>query len=406
MPLAERPVRSILRAVCDAAARWSDADFPPRVRCLDRIAARTGYAIPVVEYALDRLFGALDAATLASTIASELGSLDALDRFVERPGLPDVRALPIGSVCVLSSRTTIGVALLPAVFALCAKCDVVVKDREDGLVAAYFATLAEELDELGDAMRAEAWSGSDATVDLSHFDAVVAFGQDATLDAIGRGLGARTRYVPYGSAASIGYIARDALTSETQVADLAERAARDLLLYDTQGCLSLHALFVERGGAIAPERFMAVLAQAIERVAVEFPPGDEDEPARRRVSRARDLAAFRAANGGGAAYADARASYLAVLDPPADEAPAFLPRALDVRSVADPREALHYLARHRLPIEALALAGSRDDLVAMAASSGAARIARFGAMQDPPLGDRHGGRPRIAEFVRWISRDR
>src|SRR5215469_13534728 len=56
--LSARPVRSILRAIADAAERWSDGDFPPRVRALERVCARTGYSMPVAEYAMDRLFEA------------------------------------------------------------------------------------------------------------------------------------------------------------------------------------------------------------------------------------------------------------------------------------------------------------------------------------------------------------
>ena len=75
--------------------------------------------------------------------------------FALRPGRPRARAIAAGSVCVVSSRTTIGVAIVPAVFALCAKCDVLVKDREDGLVRAFFSTLAEERAEFAEAARAQ-----------------------------------------------------------------------------------------------------------------------------------------------------------------------------------------------------------------------------------------------------------
>ena len=33
--LATVPVRTIVRGIADAAARWADADFPPRVRVLE-----------------------------------------------------------------------------------------------------------------------------------------------------------------------------------------------------------------------------------------------------------------------------------------------------------------------------------------------------------------------------------
>ena len=101
----------IVDAVADAAARWTDADFPPRVRVVRALVERMEYTEPVVDYALDALFGALDARTLRATIAGELGSLDALGDFVARPGRPDVAYRGVDRVAIVSSDTTIGVAL-------------------------------------------------------------------------------------------------------------------------------------------------------------------------------------------------------------------------------------------------------------------------------------------------------
>lgn len=403
MRLIERPVRSIVRAVADAAARWHDADFPPRVRTLDGICARTAYSMPVVEYALDALFASLAQSTIEATIASELGSLDALDGFIARAGLPRARALPVGRVCIVSSRTTIGVALVPAVFALCAKCEVLVKDREDGLIAAFFATLAEELDELGAAARARPWHGESDAVDLAAFDAVVAYGDDATLTRIAQTLPIATRVLPFGLRTSCGYVARESLRDETSARRVARDAARDLVLYESQGCLSLHALFVERGGAVAPPDFAGLLADAVRRAAVEFPLGAREIGTAVAVAAARDVAAFRAAAGNGAAYSDSNATYVVVLDPPPAEPPAFLPRTLAVRSVDGPADAIAYVEWHRLPVEAVAVAATRPDLVDLARRIGAARVAPLGQLQSPLLGSYHGGRPRIADFVFWMT---
>jgi Acyl-CoA reductase (LuxC) len=400
--LAAVPVRRIIGAVSDAAARWADADFPPRVRLLDSIAARTGYSIPIIEYALDQLFRSIAALDLEATIANELGSLEILDRFTERAGRSKALARPVGSVCVISSRTTIGVAILPAVFALCAKCDVLVKDREDGLVRAFFSTLCDELDEFRSAARAQTWTGDEDAVDLTTFNAVVAFGSDSTLTRIAQAAAPST-FVSYGSKATIGYVAREALTDEPAVRAIADGAARDLVLYESEGCLSLHALFVEEGGAVEPQRFCALLAEAVERAAVEFPPGARDVRASARIANARNLAAFRSATGRGAVFSDEQASYLAVLDPPQSEPPAFLPRALSVHTVGAPEEAAAYLRRHELPLEAIAVAGVRDDVVEAALALGVNRITSFGELQRPPATGNHGGRARIADFVRWVT---
>ena len=400
------PARAIVRAVADAAARWADADFSPRVRLLDRVVERTGYTTPVVEYALDQLFGSLTVDALEATIAGELGSLEVLDDFALRPGRPRARALPVGSVCVISSRTTIGVAIVPAVFAMCAKCDVLVKDREDGLVRAFFETLAQELDEVAEAARAQTWEGESDAINVGSFDAIVAFGSDATLARIAASTQGNTRFIGFGSRASIGYVAREELRDVEQAKRIAAGAARDVVLYETEGCLSLHALFVERGGSVDPQQFTRLVAQEVERASVEFPPGLRDARASARIASARNLAAFRSAAGSGSVFSDARGSYLTVLDPPESEPPAFLPRAIAVHAVENPGDAITYLARHDIPVEAVAIAGKRPDLRTLAIEIGAHRIARFGDLQRPPLGGNHGGRSRIADFITWITDER
>ena len=398
------PARRIVAAISDAADRWTDADFPPRVRLLERIVERTGYTVPAVEYALDQLFFSITRPTLVETIESELGSVEALDGFVPRAETLHAYAAPLGKVCVLSSRTTIGVAIVPAVFALCAKCDVVVKDREDGLVRAFFSSLAEELDEFESAASASVWNGTSGDVELAGFNAVVAFGADASMAEIRERTAPESRFIPYGSKASFGYAGRDALTT-AKIRELAKGAARDLVLYETEGCLSLHALFIERGGDLDAAVVAKEIASAVERANVEFPPGERDAAVSARFATTRNLAAFRSAAGGGAVFSDEAASFLAVLDPPVQEAPPFLPRTLSIHTVDGPKEALEYVNRHRLPVEAVAIAGERPDIVNTAIAMGANRLTRFGEMQRPPLAETHGGRPRIAEFVRWITKE-
>lgn len=403
--LADVPVRNVLAAIADAAVRWSDADFPPRVRVTGRIAERTGYSVPVVEYALDRIFFSITQQELGATIRSELGSLAILDGFASRPDRPDAWAAPAGSVCVISSRTTIGVAIVPAVFALCAKNDVLVKDREDSLVYAFFETLAQELDEFAHAARASTWSPNDERApDLRTFDAVAAFGADETLAAIRGMLSPAARFIGYGSRASAGYVTRESLGSREQATEIARGAARDLVLYETEGCLSLHTLFAERGGAVSLEEFGGILAACVEQANVEFPIAQRGAGAAARIARQRNLAAFRAAGGRGAVFASDAAEYAVLVEPPSSEPPQFLPRTIGIVGVDGPRDALAYLREHALRLEGFALSEKRADLMRAAVDAGAVRLARFGELQHPPLSGDHGGWPRIAEFVRWIDR--
>jgi hypothetical protein len=395
------PVRSIIDAVARAAAAWSDPRFAPRRRAVDAVSSRTGYSPPVVEFAFDRLFGSLTGDAIAAVIAGELGSLEVLDGFVDAGARGATRALPIGRVCVISSRTTIGVAIVPAVFALCAKCDVLVKDRADNLVGAFFATLAEIHAQLSDAVAARPWRGDSDAVDLGAFDSVVAFGSDRTLAAIAGALRFPTRLIAYPSKSSAGYLTLQSLAMQSVAEAAARGAARDMLLYDGEGCLSLRVLFIEQGANVSPSHFCEMLRDAIELAATEFP-ATPSARSSARLALARDAANFRTAPGQ-QIFTDAQSTYLLLLDPPLHEPQLLLPRALSVYSVADPPQAVAFLERHGIALEALAVAQPDAGLRAVAANLGASRITAFGSLQNPPLAAFHGGRPRIAGFVRWVS---
>jgi len=394
------PVREIVRAVDDAATEWSDSTSARRADARAAVAVRTGYSLAAVEYAFDRLFGTLRRGALEAIITEELGALDVLDGFTALAARPSARALPIGRVCIISSRTTIGVALLPAVFALCAKCDVLVKDREDRLVAAFLESLTERLPALAGACAAHAWSSEDDSGDLSAFDAVVAFGSDAAIAAIASGLPAATRFLPFASKASAGYVTRESLTTTAAAAAIARGAATDLVLYETEGCLSLHALFVEAGGNVTPNEFADLLADAIDDAALRLAPADVEPFSTAQRAMARDAALFGDAR---EVYSGAHGAFLAVLDAPFDEAPLLLSRSIGIRCVDRPADATEYLRHHGMTLEGLAVAGTRPDVLDLALASGASRIAPFGSLQAPPLRAFHGGRRRIADFVRWVG---
>jgi Acyl-CoA reductase (LuxC) len=395
----------IIAAVADAAERWRDADFPDRVRTTQAIVARTRYTEPVVDYALDALFGALDARTIRATIAGELGSIAALDGFVPRAGRPDVLFVPLEGVAIVSSDTTIGVAIPALAYALCAKASVLVKDRDDALVSAFSETVARERPELAERMRIETWGGNDAGLSherLASARVVVAYGRNETLRSIRSQLHPEARFIPFGHRTSVGYVAREALSGGA-AHEVARGLATDALLFDGEGCLSIHVAFVERGGALDPAAFAKIAGDACAQVAIEFPAGLVAlDPVAAAI---RSSALFRAAQGVGAVYAAAAAPHLVVLDPDPDEPPPWARRTLVLYAIEGPEEALAFLRRHALDVEAIGTApGTRADITDFAVASGASRIALLGTLQRPPLGGEHGGGGRILPFVRAIYR--
>jgi hypothetical protein len=394
-----------IAAIADAARRWCDADFPPRVRTTRALIARTGYTEPVVDYALDALFGGIDAVALRAAIAGELGTPDALERFVERAGRPAVRYAGVARATIVSSETTIGVAIVPAVFALCAGATTIVKDRSDGLVAAFGETLAEERPELGALLHASSWDASDATERARALDAdtVVAYGRGTTLAAIRAQLAPETRFVGFGHRTSVGYVAREALSLESDARDAARRVARDVLLYDGDGCLSIHAIFAERGGAIEPRTFARMLGEACDEIAIEFPAAFTTLDAAALAYRRAAL--FRASQGRGDVFGGVVTPHVVTYDQPGESPPPFVRRSVTVVPVDGANDALGFVRRHGVGLEAIGFARTpRADLEAFAVDSGASRVAALGDLQRPPLGGEHGGSGRILPFVRAIYR--
>jgi hypothetical protein len=334
----------------------------------------------MVDYALDQLFGSMNEETLQHVIAREIG---------------DCAWKPLGRVAIISSRTTIGVAIIPAVFAICTGNEVLVKDREDNLVAAFFETLAD-----GHGARAEQWEGESESQDLSKFDAVVAFGTDETLQDIQAQLAPGTRFIPYGPKCSMGYIAREALNDEAKARRLAGDVAHDLVLYEGEGCLSLHALFVESDGRISFDAFAQLLSAAIERANEAFPihPSRTGDFVKRM--NARDLAVFR-----GSLLASNDAATFVLERGTKEHPPSFLPRVLAVHEANNPQEMCAYVDLHHLPLEVCAVSGASNDITDGALAASANGIVHFGEMQAPKLNYPHGGRPRAVEFVRFVERE-
>jgi hypothetical protein len=250
------------------------------------------------------------------------------------------------------------------------------------------------------------WSGGEDAREARLFGAaavVVAFGADDALRAIRSRCAADAVFVAFGRRASAGYLDAAALAGDLDA--LAGAIARDALLYDGDGCLSLHVLYVERTPGGAHERVLDALAAACARTAIEFPPGTR-APARAAHAQAfADAAAFRAAQGSGRSIRAADGAWAVVADPPPADRLPFGAGVLPVVFVDGIDDAAADLRARGIPLQALGVADPASAASALlAAAMGAVRIARLGTLQDPPLAGHHGGRARIADFVRWVDR--
>jgi hypothetical protein len=210
--------------------------------------------------------------------------------------------------------------------------------------------------------------------DLRAPNAVIAMGDDATMDAV-RDATPNAIHALYGHRFSVALVTGDAEAA-------APLLARDAALYDGRGCMAPAAVFTS-GDAHA---LAAALAAALAEIEATLPRGRFD-PAlgpewRRRMGLARVLGTVH----GGHAWA-------ALVLPAAHFTPMALPRVLPVHAI----DSVPALAAHLGPWRDHLSSCGTDDLDC--AVPGFHRVAPLGTMQTPPFPRVHDGRPMLGSIV-------
>jgi Acyl-CoA reductase (LuxC) len=392
---AQRPGLKTARLVATLGAvaeAWCDREDPYRVAAERWLPAVTGYAPGMVAAALDRLFRSLRADRLEKLLKSEVGHLRA----------PGPRLL-----AVIASGTVFPPAIVGATSALLLRSPVIVKTASaEPVLAPLWARSLEARDpELGSLVAVLGWPRTDTALTQALLDAadrVLGYGDDETMAAIRAAMPPGAHLVAHGHKVSAAILSARAL--ETDAPGLARRLAREVALYDQQGCLSPHTVFVvasaakAAGAATAAPAFAELLAAELAALAHRWPPAPLDPPqasSLRQVIGARELASQPPMS---AVLGGVEHGYAVVLDPSASFEVSPLGRTVFVKPVADVEEAIAALAPVRQQLQAVGLAVSHAERRALARGLGILddleadldwvpriRLCPVGAMQDPPV---------------------
>ncbi|WP_018970606.1 acyl-CoA reductase [Rubritalea marina] len=119
---------------------------------------------------------------------------------------------------------------------------------------------------------------------LSSADCVIAIGSDEAIAAVHARLTPQQRFIPHGHKLSIGLI--DKPNSKH-----AQLAARDASIFNQNGCLSPHAIYVQQDAAA----FAPMLAEAMERYAESDPRGEIGLSESGAIRNLRETTRYRAA---------------------------------------------------------------------------------------------------------------
>jgi hypothetical protein len=230
------------------------------------------------------------------------------------------------------------------------------------------------------------------------FDLVVVFGTDETTSWFRQNTPEHLPLILHGQRLGIGLVLGDPEAA-------AERAARDVSLFDQRGCLSIHAVYVSPSAAVSFHEFAGMLADEMDSYDQLHPRGPLGPSEAGAITNLRETARFLAANepeDHGLWESPGSTHWTVVAERDPTLKPSCLNRVVHVKPW--PREAgsgaLGPECRH---LSAIALHPFPPDPPPDLLRLGASRLCPLGAAQDPSLFWHHDGIPPLASLVRWVD---
>ena len=254
--------------------------------------------------------------------------------------------------------------------------------------------------DLGRCIALEVWPGGSPEFDAAlcdGADAVVAFGSDATIAALRARTPPGTPFHGYGHRLSIALILQGADEPEA-----AAGLARDVLLYDQQGCLSASLLFVE-GDVDEATRFGEHLAQALDEQAGRWQLGPRDAEGCARVRVVRETALFAP---DARVWGDPGCRWSVLLAPGMRPEPHGGECVVPIYPFTEMADLDRLLRPLRAALQGAAVAGPSSRMPAAAeilARAGVSRICAPGALQVPSFAWHHNGSSIVRHLLHWTD---
>lgn len=396
-------------AVIEALSRWVtlwlQPDFFWRRQAVKALHELGDFSEPVLEEGLDELFGAWSREAMIELVTWELGaawleeggqapiSLDGMSRRHISPQL--VGAILAGNVPPPSLQALMaGLLVRSPVFLKASR-------RAPWFPAILVASLQAHVPELGACVECGVWEGeaTQTTILLRSAEAVLAYGNDSTIRQLKAQCPLHTRLLGHGHRVSVAYLARESLL-DNSLALMGQALARDIALYDQQGCLSPHVIVVEESGEVSVPALCEHLASvAMPEVARRWPLGQLSLGQASAQVQFKGVVSFTGElwDGEGGAVCLTEAEHFE---------PSCLGRVVLVKAVSGLPDALRYLEpiRHHLQGVALEADEVRWQSLALGLGAfGASRICRPGQLQAPSAAWTGDGSPVLRDLTRLVT---
>ena len=414
--LASRTTDQIVKVLGHVAEGWLQPDSPFRELALADGPRCTGFGRATLERGLDNFFAKLTRESLRAWLVQELGDARRLDQFAIPAGEEKFARAAIATGPEFLAHISAGPLPNPAwtsmVLGLLTRSAQFVKCPSGAsFLPRLFAHSIYDADhKLGACLEVAEWRGGAEALEQVLFteaDCVTATGSDETLAAIRAKLPVQKRFLGYGHRVSFGYATGESL-SGFGGKRIVNAAATDVVAWDQLGCLSPHAIYVERGGELGPEQFAQGLAEELSQREKTEPRGEVPPAVASAIAARRGIYEVRAAHSPDTLLWCSKDStaWTVVFEADPHFAMSCLHRFIYVKPVGNLAEALQSADQVRGQVSTVGLAADEEQAKVLAAALarwGVARVCPLGQMQDPPLAWRHDGRPALGDLVKWAD---
>ncbi len=365
----------------------------------------------MIQEAITLTFSAITTESLGALLDRELGTRYALDKFCAIGGTQTRAYGPKFITHVLAGNIP-----MPGIVSICCglllrSANLVKTSHLDPIFPSLFVQSLSEVDPyLAECVAVLNWNRDEVTLTkaaLAPADAVIAYGDDKSVDTIRQASPPSATFLGYGHKISFAILTKEAMTTANLPA-LAQAAAFDVSVYDQQGCLSPHVFYVEERGELTPRKFAAALAQAMAAYQARVPRGTLSPEEAVAICRVRDAYEYRAGRDKRVAvWRSIETNDWAVIY---EDDPSFMPSCLNrlvfVKPMDTFQRVLNSIERIAEQISTVGVAPMNERAMTMAAdlaNLGIHRVCPIGQMQKPTLTWRHDGRPNLVELVRWTD---
>ncbi|MFA4015698.1 MAG: hypothetical protein RUDDFDWM_000790 [Candidatus Fervidibacterota bacterium] len=404
--LSARSIESIVKAIDEVASAWLRNELIEEASsALENV---TGYSKQVIELSLRNTFERLRSDHLWQMMTEEIRDPSVLDGWKELPSGKRVIAIgPRLTLHILAGNIP-SLGISSVVCALLTKsCSLVKVSSDEPILTPMFVSSLNEVDEfLASCCAVVTWKGGDETIEsvaFKHADVVVAYGSMETIMSIRNRLPPTKRFIAHGHKISIGVV-----DSHCELSEAADKVATDVAMFDQQGCMSPHIVFVigEREDA---KEFVAALSKSLEGVSQKLTAG------RFVKERAATIHSYRMVYtmaGEDVIPADGSVDWTVVLLSQPLHSSLFLnhmmcpPRTVFVRNtktIKGLKEEVELFRDFLSSAGCIVCERCEKELVDTLATIGVSRICELGRMQLPSSWWHHDGRFNIADFLTWTE---